>query len=64
MLSHEIFEYQSHRAPRRSLRIAPFVVLVALAAYATIIVAALTAPDAAQSGSPTPAGFEVIESTR
>lgn len=51
MMSHEIFEYDSRRTPRRTLRFAPFVVLVALAAYATIVVAALTAPDSAESGS-------------
>lgn len=56
MMSHEIFEYESRRGPRRSLRFAPFVVLIALAAYATIVVAALTAPSSAESGTPSSSG--------
>lgn len=64
MMSHEIFEYESRRAPRRSLRIAPFVVLVALAAYATVVIAALTAPGSAESGSPATSGAQVVEVAR
>jgi hypothetical protein len=64
MMSHEVFEYQSRRAPRRSLRLAPFVVLIALAAYATIVVAALTAPGSAESGSSVEPIAQVVASTR
>lgn len=64
MMSHEIFEYESRRAPRRSLRIAPFVVLIALAAYATVVVAALTGPSSAQSGFPAQNHVQVVESSR
>lgn len=64
MMSHEVFEYQSRRTPRRSLRIAPFVVLVALAAYATIVIAALTAPASAESGSSAGVGVQVVSSAR
>lgn len=64
MMSHEVFEYQSRRTPRRTLRIAPFVVLIALAAYATVVVAALTAPSSAESGSPAQPVVQVVESAR
>ena len=65
MMSHEffeeMFEYESRRTPRRSLRVAPFVVLVALAAYATVVVAALTAPGSADSGAPDGDRIQVVE---
>ncbi len=64
MMSHEIFEYGSRRTPRRSLKVAPFVVLIALAAYATIVVAAVTAPGSAESGSPADSGVQVVEVIR
>jgi hypothetical protein len=64
MMSHEIFEYESQRTPRRSLKIAPFVVLVALAAYATVVIAALTAPGSAESGTSAGGGTEVVEVAR
>jgi hypothetical protein len=64
MMSHEVFDYQSRRPSRRSSRIAPFVVLAALAAYATIVVAALTAPGSAESGWPTQTGDQAVSSAR
>lgn len=64
MMSHEFFEYESRRVPRRSLRIAPFVVLIALAAYATVVIAALTAPGSAESGSPAQSPSQVVEVVR
>jgi hypothetical protein len=64
MMSHEMFEYESRRTPRRSLRIAPFIVLVALAAYATVVIAALTAPGSAESGTPAGGGIQVVDVVR
>lgn len=51
MLSHNVFEFESRPQTRRSLRFAPFVVLVALVLYATVIIAAVTGSPSAESGS-------------